>query len=119
VALREKLRENAQPHLRAGEVIEAVIPAQTTSAYMALISYWIIIFANAYRVIVVTDQRILVCKSGRFRITPVGEVLHEAPRSTRIGPAGGLWHKTEVLGEKLHIAKRFHKDIEEADAKAR
>jgi hypothetical protein len=119
VALRDKLRENAQPHLREGEVIEAVIPAQTTSAYMALISYWIIIFANAYRVIVVTDQRILVCRSGRFRITPVGEVLHEAPRSTRIGPAGGLWHKTEALGEKLHIAKRFHKDIEEADAKAR
>jgi hypothetical protein len=51
-------------------------------------------------------------------LTPVKDVLHELPRSTRIGPASGLWYKTEALGERLYVAKRFHKDIEEADAKA-
>jgi len=117
MAIRDKLRENAQHLLQPGEQIQAVIPAQTTSQWFALISYWIILLTNAYRVIVVTDRRILVCKSGRFRITPVNDVVHELPRSTKIGPPSGLWYKT-ALGERLYINKRFHKDVEAADAAA-
>ena len=118
MALRDKIRANAQHVLRPGEVIHAVIPAQTVSPYFALITYWIIILSNAYRVIVVTDQRILVCRSGRLTITPVGEVEREAPRGTRIGPVTGLWYKTESLGEPLYIARRFFNDVAEADARA-
>ena len=118
MALRDKIRANAQHVLRPGEVIQAVIPAQTVSPYFALITYWIIVFSNAYRVIVVTDQRILVCRSGRLRITPVGEVEREAPRGTRIGPGAGVWYKTESLGGPLYIARRFYKDVAAADALA-
>jgi hypothetical protein len=118
VAIRDKIRANAGHLLRPGEVIQAVIPAQTVSQYFALISYWIIIFANAHRVIVATDQRILVCRSGRFTMTPVGAVEREVPRGTLIGPAHGLWYKCESLGERLYIHRRFHKDIAEADATA-
>ncbi len=78
-------------------------------------SFWIIIAKDAYRVVVVTDRRILVCKSGRFRVTPVNEVVRELPRSTRIGPASGLWYRCESLGQRLYINKRFHKDIAAAD----
>jgi Protein of unknown function (DUF2510) len=116
MAIRDTMRANAAPVLQPGETIQAVFGAQTTSQWFALISYWIIILRNAYRVVVVTDRRILVCKSGRFRTTPVNEVLHQLPRATRIGPAHGLWYSTDVLGERLYIAKRFHKDIEAADA---
>lgn len=116
MALRDKIRANAEHVLQPGEVIQAVIPAQTVSPYFALITYWIIVFSNAYRVIVVTDRRILVCRSGRLTITPVGQVEREAPRSTRIGPGSGVWYKTESLGEPLYIARRFFKDIAEADA---
>ncbi len=116
MAIRDTMRANAAHLLQPGETIQAIFGAQTTSQYFALLSYWIIIFKNAYRVVVVTDRRILVCKSGRFRMTPVNAVLHEAPRATQIGPASGLWYKTEALGERLYIAKRFHKDIAEADA---
>jgi hypothetical protein len=116
VAIRDKIRANAAHVLREGETIQAVIPAQTTSQYFALISYWIILFTNAYRVIIVTDQRVLVCHSGRMVMTQVKDIVHELPRNTRIGPASGLWYKTEELGEKLYIAKRFHKDVAEADA---
>ena len=35
--------------------------------------------------------------------------------STKIGPASGLWYRTEALGERLYIHKRFHKDIAAAD----
>lgn len=118
MAIRDTLRSNAAHLLQPGEEIQAVFPAQTTSQWFALISYWIIIVKNSYRVVVVTNQRILVCRSGRFRLTPVKDVLHELPRSTTIGPASGLWYQCHSLGERLYIAKRFHKDIAEADAQA-
>lgn len=116
MAIRDKLRTNAQPLLQPDEVVQVVFPAQTTSQWFALLSYWIIIIRNSYRVVVVTDRRVLVCRSGRFRTTPVREVMRELPRSTRIGPASGLWYRCESLGERLYIHKRFHKDVAEADA---
>lgn len=118
MAIRDKLSSNAQRILRPGEQIQAVIPAQTTSQYFALLSFWIIILSRAYRVIVVTDQRIVVCFSGRFRITPVMDIERELPRSTKIGPASGLWYRCESLGEKLYINRRFHRDINAADSSA-
>jgi hypothetical protein len=116
MAIRDQFRKNAAPLLQPGESIQSVFAAQTVSQYFALISYWIIIFKNAYRVVVVTDRRILVCSSGRFRITPVKGVLRELPRHTVIGPAHGLWYKSESLGERLYINKRFHKDVAAADS---
>jgi hypothetical protein len=118
MAIRDKLRANAAHVLQPGETVQAVIPAQTTSQWFALISYWIIIFSNAYRVIIATDRRLLVCRSGRFRLTPVNEVLRELPRAIRIGPPTGLWYRCDHLGERLYIAKRFHKDIVAADTAA-
>ena len=118
MAIRDTIRANATHVLQPGEVVQAVIPAQTTSGWMALISYWIIIFSNAYRVIVATDRRLLVCRSGRFRMTPVNEILRELPRATRIGPPTGLWYRCDQLGERLYIHKRFHKDIVAADSAA-
>jgi hypothetical protein len=116
MALRNTIRSNAARHLQPGEVIQAVIPAQTTSGWWALLSYWIIILRSAYRVVVVTDRRILICRSGRFRITPVNEVLREYPRTVRIGPASGVWYRCESFDEVLYIARRFHKDVGDADA---
>ena len=83
MAIRDQMAANAAPLLKPDEKIQAVFGAQTVSQYLSLISYWIIIVKNAYRVVVVTDQRILVCRSGRFRTTPVNEVLAELPRTTR------------------------------------
>jgi PPOX class probable F420-dependent enzyme len=44
--------------------------------------------------------------------------LDEVPRYVQIGPPSGLWYKTEALGERMYIGKRFHKDIKNADAMA-
>jgi len=115
MAIRDKMSANAAHLLQPGETVQAVFGAQTMSAYLALISYWIIIFANAYRVVVVTDRRILVCRSGRFRTTPVNDVIRELPRATRIGPPSGIWWRCETLGEKLYVHKRYHKDVTAAD----
>lgn len=118
MAIRDKLRANATPYLQPGESIQAVFCGQTTSQWFALISWWIIVAKNSYRVVVVTDRRILVCRSGRLTMTPVKAVLAEYSRSTRIGPASGLWYKCETLGERMYVHKRFHKDIAAADGMA-
>jgi hypothetical protein len=116
MAIRDKMRANAAHILQPGETIQAIFSAQTTSQYFALISYWIIIFKNAYRVVVVTDRRIVVCRSGRLRVTLVKDIVTELPRSTRIGPPSGLWWRCETLGERLYVHRRFHKDVNAADA---
>jgi hypothetical protein len=116
MAIRDKLQANAAHVLQPGETVQAVFTAQTASPYWALLSYWIVMFKNAYRVVIVTDQRILVCKSGRFSTTPVNEVVGEFPRATKIGPASGVWYKCDALGDRLYIHKRFHKDVAAADA---
>ena len=116
MAIRDMIKKNASPHLQPGETIQAVFAAQTTNPYWSLLSYWIIIFKNAYRVVVVTDRRILVCRSGRIRMSPIHEVLRELPRSTQIGPLSGLWTRCETLGEPLFISGRFRKDVAAADA---
>jgi hypothetical protein len=116
MAIRDKLRKNAAAVLQPGESIQSVFCAQTVSAYLSLISYWIIVFANAYRVVVVTDRRILVCRSGRLTMTPVKGIDRELPRATRIGDPDGLWWPCTSLGGKLYIHRRFHKDVRAADA---
>jgi hypothetical protein len=40
----------------------------------------------------------------------------ELPRSTRLGPASGLWHKIPAGQETLRVRQRFFKDIVAADA---
>ena len=114
MTLRDRIRANAQPFLRSGEGIQAVIPAQTVRQYWSLLSFWLIA-RDTYRVIVVTDQRILLCRSGRFTETPVREVLAQLPRETVIGPARGLWYATDVLGPRLFIGRRFRDDAAAAD----
>src|ERR1700729_4259697 len=116
MAIRDKMAANAAPFLQPGETIQAVFAGQTTSAYFALISFWIIILSDSYRAIVVTDRRILVCQAGRMSQTQIKGVIRELPRSTRIGPPSGLWYKSESLGERIYVHKRFHPDINRADA---
>jgi hypothetical protein len=116
MAIRDQLRANAAHHLQPGETVQAVFCAQTTHQYYAFLSTLIIILSDAYRAVVVTDRRILVCRSGRIRISPVKGVLTELPRTTRIGPPGGLWWRCDTLGERVYVHKRFHKDITAADA---
>jgi hypothetical protein len=103
MGIRDKVRANATSLLQPGETIQSVIPAQTASQYFALISFWIIVFKNAYRNIVVTDRRILLCTSGRLRMSPVKEIVGEYPRRLKIGPAHGLWYRCDAFGDKLYI----------------
>ena len=115
MAIRDKLRANAAHVLRPGENVQAVFTAQTASPYWALLSYWIVMFKNTYRVVIVTDQRILVCKSGRFSTTPVNEVVGEFPAPPRSARRRVSGTSATRSGDRLYIHKRFHKDVNAAD----
>ncbi len=116
MAIRDDLRANAQALLHPGETIQSIFPALTVSPYFSLISYANIILRRAHRVVVVTDQRVLICTSGRFRMSPVRAVTNELPRRISVGPAHGLfWYKTDALGEALYVNRRFYKDVAAAD----
>jgi hypothetical protein len=116
MAIRDKMRNNAAHLLERGETIQQVFPAQTMSQYWAIVSHWVMVFKVGFRVVVVTDRRIMVCQAGRFAPTKVNGVVNELPRHIMIGPARGLWYRFEILGERLYVHKRFHKDIAQADA---
>jgi len=119
MTIRDKLSANAQKHLKQGETIQQVMRAQTTNE-VTVSAICIDLLKHTYRVIVVTDRRIFVAMSGRFTMTPVNDIVHEAPRSTKLGPPPpkGRWHKCETLGNTLYINKHFFKDIQAADAGA-
>lgn len=115
IAVRDKIRENAAPYLQPGEQIQAAYAGQTFSQYWALLSVLILLIKNGYRAVVVTDRRIIVFNTGKFSQAVVKNVVRELPRATVVGPATGLWYRTEALGERLYFNKRFHKDINGAD----
>jgi hypothetical protein len=118
MALRDKLADRTRPMLQPGEQIHEVMLSQTgPSPYWALLTF-IIFFAVKRRIIVVTDQAIVVVKAGSWTGTSAKEVLARLPRSTRFGPLSGLWARAELNGEKQWIHKRFHGDAARADAAA-
>jgi hypothetical protein len=117
IAIRDKIIENSQQFLQPGEQVQAVIGGQTLSGYWSLLSS-IVFFWNNYRAVLATDKRILVLHCGKLRMGKPQSVVREVGRATKIGPPSGLWFKSESLGEKMYIHKRFHKDIEAADRAA-
>jgi hypothetical protein len=118
MAIRDKIRANAASQLQPGEQIESVFAAQTANQYLVLLGVVVFLAVNDYYTVIVTDRRILVCRSGKLASTKVKSVERELPRQTIIGPAKGLWYKTSVLGVPVRIHKRWHKDITTADSLA-
>jgi hypothetical protein len=115
VAIRDKLREQVSPLLTPGEQLRQVFPGQSGS------SPWL---ANSLgllgqllvkrRIIAVTDQHVVVV-GATFGGKPT-EILRRLPRATRIGPPRGVWAVLDLGGEKIWVHKRFHQDINQADA---
>lgn len=113
--IREKLTQNAQPFLEPGEQVHHAFAAQSG------LSPWLgggalALAAIKHHGIIVTDRAIVVVRTGKMAAGDVKEVERRLPRSTQIGPVKGIWAKTNTLGEKMYIHKRFHKDVEAADA---
>lgn len=118
MAIRDKIRDKAQPQLQPGEQIQAVFAGQTHSQWLILAGAIIFLILNKYRCVVVTDRRIVIFDSGKFAQANPTSIVGELPRATRLGPPRGLWHKIALPDGQIVVHKRFHKDIEQADALA-
>ena len=117
MALRDSMRDSAAQYLRPGEPIQAVIGAQTASQWLAaLTGFFVFLGLNRYRILAVTPNRILVLDAGKTSMKTARGVVTELPRSTRLGPGTGLWHRIPVGNENLRVHRRFFKDLEAADS---
>ena len=117
MALRDSMRDSAAQYLRPGEPIQAVIGAQTASQYVAaLTGIFIFLGLNRYRIIAVTPTRIVVLDAGKTSFKKARGIVTELPRSTRLGPGTGMWHRIPAGGETLRVHRRFYKDLDTADA---
>ena len=116
MALRDSMRESAAQYVQPGEPIQAVIGAQTASQWLAaLTGIFVFLGLNRYRILAVTPSRIVVLDAGKSSMKTARGVVTELPRSTRLGPGTGVWHRVQVGRENLRIHRRFFKDIQAAD----
>ena len=53
--------------------------------------------------------------AGKTSMKKARGVVMELPRSTRLGPGTGIWHRIPAGQENLRVHRRFFKDIEAAD----
>ena len=117
MALRDKLAERTQPYLEPGEQVRHVFMGQTgPSPWFAALSWLIVLIAGQYYIFAVTDRAILVMKAGKMTGSNPKSLEARLPRATQLGPVKGLWGKTDALGKRVWVHKRFHKDLMAADA---
>ncbi|MGH3149757.1 MAG: hypothetical protein ACRDOB_03375 [Streptosporangiaceae bacterium] len=116
MTLRSAMHDTVAPFLRPGEPVQAVFAAQTASPLLAgLNGVFVFLAFNRYRIVAVTPARILVLDTGKAGIKTARGLVTELPRSTRLGPATGLWYQIPAGKETLRVHRRFFKDIETAD----
>ena len=117
MALRDAMLESSAQYLEPGETVEAVFGAQTVSQYLFALTGGIIFLSmNNYRIVAVTPQRIVILNAGKLGMRKARGVVGELPRTTQLGPPSGIWHVIPANGERLHVHRRFFKDIQNADA---
>ena len=116
MALRDTMLKSATPYLAPGEPVEAIFGAQTASQWLAALGgIFVFLGLNDYRILVVTPARILVLDAGKVSWKKARGVVTELPRSTRLGPASGLWHRIPAGNENLRVHRRFFKELRAAD----
>ena len=116
MGIQETWRVDAGRYLRPDEGIEAVIPAEAIFPNPVPIATIVIALRGASRLVVATNQRILIFRRGFFGA--LGDLLDERPRHVAIGPphAPFVFFRAEALGERLYIHRRWFKDVRAADA---
>jgi hypothetical protein len=118
MAIRDKIARNVQPHLDQGETLQAGFPAQggVSPWILPITGYLAAFFLSNYVVVAVTDRRIAIFKASPLATTKPKELLGSLPRQTRLGPVSGVWSKIDLGGTGYYVHKRFHKDVEAANA---
>ncbi|KQP63528.1 hypothetical protein [Nocardioides sp. Leaf285] len=105
-----RITENAQEHLEPGEQVQGAFAGQTAIRFQV---------TDRYRTVVATDRRLLIFDSGTFSQTSCTTLMAELPRETAVGPPSGLlWHRLDLIGEVLHVHRRYFSEVAAIDAAA-
>ena len=115
MGVREKMRARCELLLPGERVCHVVYAQVGPSPWFLLLSWLVVLVLSQYRIIAVTTTSIVVFKAGMWGATPK-EVLAVFPRHIRLGPVKGLWAAIHLGDERYWVHKRFHKDVEAADA---
>lgn len=115
MALREKLRDGVQPFLDPGERVVTAFPAQTgpNPMWMAAFGFLLALFGTKYRLLVVTEDSILVLRSGMMSAARPRALEKRVPRE-HLSFDGSVWAKVHVDGERHWVHRRFKADVEAA-----
>ncbi len=134
---REVIVERSQPFLEPGELVAHVVKAlEGPPRWVAMVAalvigvgisivilvpflgfpIFVLVYTAAYqrRVILATDQALVLVGCGRFRFTPK-KVLARMDIETPIGPLQGIFLRTEVDGRRLYITPRTVAEAKAAD----
>ena len=135
---REVVLEKVQPFLEPREVVAHVVkavegPPRWIALLLALVvgigisivilvpflgfPLFVLVYLAAYqrRLILATDQALVLIGCGRFRFTPK-KVLARLDIETPIGPLKGMFLRTELDGRRLYITPRTVQEVQAADA---
>ena len=135
---REVVLEKVPPFLEPGEVVAHVVkavegPPRWVALLLALIvgigisiviqvpflgfPLFVLVYLAAYqrRLILATDQALVLVGCGRFRFTP-RKVLERFDIETPIGPLKGIFLRAELGGRRLYITPRTVQEVAAADA---
>lgn len=117
----EKLAVSAQQHLRQGERVVGAIPASSLSPAKKAVSRRILPLVlyhqlrSPHRVIVATDQRVIVMKRGMggFASGRAGRIVSEHEKTSRLDgeylPTRDL--RVTTLGKSLYVTERNVGDL--------
>ncbi|WP_029138853.1 hypothetical protein [Nakamurella lactea] len=99
--------KNAREHLAPGEEVQGAFAGQQTIRNR--------LGEGGYRVVVATDRRFLVFRSGTFSQTAVKRLIEESARGQRLGEPTGLFYDLTVGGEKMKVNRRYFGQIRAID----
>ena len=135
---REVVIEKSRPFLEPDEVIAHVVkalegPPRWVAMILGLVigigvsilifvpilgvPLFVLAYTSAYRrrVILATDQALVILNCGRYRFTPRG-VLARLDLETRIGPLQGIFQRIELDGRRMYVVPRSTAEVVAADA---
>lgn len=135
---RQQIIEQSRPLLQPGEAVAHVVRAlEGPNRWLGLgisllvglglgvllglpilgLPAFLIVFTRLYarRVILATDESLVVLAGGRFTFRP-RLVLDRLDLETPIGPLKGLWLQTTLNGRRMYVVARSVNEVRAADA---
>lgn len=114
----KQLVNRVQLFLRPGEQVRQAFLGQRGPSPYAWAIMWLLGPFMPLRIVVVTDQAILLLRASKFpyaRPKSLHALLARLPRQQRLGPVGGAWSRITVGSEELWVSRPFHSEVNAAD----